>query len=54
MCPIGDKEQALSWLDKDVTERSAFAIFASVDPALDDLSTDARFKALLKQMNLPE
>ena len=51
---LGDKEQALSWLDKDVTERSAFAIFASVDPALDDLRTDARFKALLKQMNLPE
>ena len=40
--------------EKDVAERSAFAIFASVDPALDDLRNDHRFKAMLKQMNLPE
>jgi serine/threonine-protein kinase len=51
---LGEKAQALLWLEKDVAERSAFAIFASVDPALDDLRNDHRFKALLKQMNLPE
>ena len=49
---LGDKDQALAWLEKDVAERSAFAIFASVDPALDDLRNDVRFKAMLKQMNL--
>ncbi|PWT94519.1 MAG: hypothetical protein C5B55_02580 [Blastocatellia bacterium] len=49
---LGDKEQALSWLEKDVAERSAFAIFASVDPNLDDLRNEPRFQEMLKRMNL--
>jgi hypothetical protein len=49
---LGDKDQALAWLEKDIAERSAIAIFASVDPALDDLRDDVRFKAMLKKMNL--
>ncbi len=49
---LGDKEQALAWLEKDIVERSAFAVFSAVDPALDELRDDPRFKEMLKRMNL--
>ncbi len=51
---LGEKEEALMLLEKDLAERSSFVSYSAGEPALDDLRDDPRFKALLKRMNLPE
>lgn len=51
---LGDKEEALSWLEKQMLARSETANQYAVAPELDDLRSEPRFKAMLRQMNLPE
>lgn len=52
---LGEKEEAFALLEKDIAERSPFVRWGlSVDPALDDLRDDPRFKEMLKRLNLPE
>jgi len=51
---LGDKEAAMALLEKDVEERSSYVATIGIELALDELRSDARFKALLKRMNLPE
>jgi adenylate cyclase len=47
---LGEKDQALDWLQKDAHERTGFEInFIKVDPYLDLLRGDARFEALVQQ-----
>ena len=44
---LGEKDQALDWLEKDARERNGFEInFIKVDPYLDPLRGDPRFEAL--------
>ena len=47
---LGDKDQALEWLEKACKDRTDFIIEANVDPKLDSLRTDSRFKALLNRV----
>jgi TolB-like protein/Flp pilus assembly protein TadD len=49
---LGDKEQALSWLEKAYAERDLYLAWIKVDPAVDTLRSDPRFQALLRRMNL--
>ncbi len=51
---LGEKEEVLKWLEKDVEERSTLATYYSASPELDGLRSEPRFKALLKKLNLPE
>ncbi len=51
---LGDKEEALNWLEKQMSGRSETANTYAVAPELDDLRSDPRFKEMLKRMNLPE
>lgn len=51
---LGDKEQALNWLEKHMSARSETANTYAVAPELDDLRSEPRFKEMLKGMNLPE
>ncbi|MEP6743035.1 MAG: hypothetical protein ABJB61_11095 [bacterium] len=51
---LGDKEEALNWLEKEVSGHSEIASSLAVDPELDGLRSEPRFKDLLKRMNLPE
>ncbi len=51
---LGEKDKAFLLLEKDLTERSYVAHFYPVDPLIDDLRDDPRFKAMLKRLNLPE
>jgi len=51
---LGFKEKALEQLEKDVSGRSFTAIYFAVLPELDELRSEPRFKAMLKQMNLPD
>ena len=51
---LGEKEEAFALLEKDIAEHSSFVSVLAVEPALDDLRDDPRFKAMLGRLNLPE
>ena len=51
---LGNKEEALNWLEKHMLSRAETANAYSVAPELDDLRPEPRFKEMLKRMNLPE
>jgi serine/threonine-protein kinase len=51
---LGDKAEALSWLEKHMATHAETANAYGVSPQLDELREEPRFKAMLKQMNLPE
>ena len=51
---LGDKEEALNWLEKQMLARAETASIYAVAPELDDLRSEPRFKEMLKRMNLPE
>jgi Flp pilus assembly protein TadD len=47
---LGDKEQALTWLEKAYEERSASLLLLKVNPILDPLRSEPRFKALVARI----
>jgi len=51
---LGDKDKALAELEKSFEDRDCYLGRATVDPFLDPLRDDPRFKDLLKRMGLPE
>lgn len=51
---LGEKESAFKLLDKAYGERSIDLVLARVDPSLDPLRDDPRFKELLKKVGFPE
>lgn len=51
---LGEKKEALDWLEKDIDDRGPYPTYYAVMPELDDLRTEPRFKAMLKRLNLPE
>ena len=51
---LGDKVQALNWLEKHMLSRAETANAFAVSPQLDELRDEPRFKAMLKRMNLPD
>jgi len=50
---LGDKEQALAWLEKAYEDRSFFMVDLKVEPELDPLRSDPRFQHLLRRMSFP-
>ena len=51
---LGEKEQAIQWLERSYQDREPKLTRLKVDPLLDPLRSDPRFKAMLKRLNLPE
>lgn len=51
---LGERDEALVWLEKDIAERSSWPVVYAVVPELDELRDDPRFKEMLKRLNLPE
>lgn len=51
---LGDRDAAMGWVEKAYDDRSAFMVYAKVDPLLDTLRADQRFVALMKRMDLQE
>jgi TolB-like protein/Tfp pilus assembly protein PilF len=51
---LGDKAEAMNWLEKHMLSRAETANTYAVAPELEDLHSEPRFKEMLKRMNLPE
>jgi len=49
---LGKNDQGFKWLDKAVKERDSELLNLKVDPRLDPIRSDPRFKALLKKVGL--
>jgi len=49
---IGDKDHAITWLERGVEQRSMYIDELKVEPMFDQLHSDPRFTALLRKMNL--
>jgi tetratricopeptide (TPR) repeat protein len=49
---LGQKDQAVLWLEKGCQERSAWMVWLKVDPRLDVLRSDPRFQGLLRRVGL--
>jgi serine/threonine protein kinase/Tfp pilus assembly protein PilF len=50
---LGDRQQALAWLEKAYEERERRLVMLKVEPELDPLRIDASFQSLLQRMNFP-
>jgi len=50
---MGDKENALRWLDEAFAEHSSFLVQIGGDPTYDNLRGEARFRAMLQRMGVP-
>ena len=50
---LGDKDKAFAELERSFAERDCYLGRLTVDPFMDPLRDDPRFKGLLKRMNLP-
>lgn len=51
---LGDKDEALRWLELAVQQHAARVIYLKVGPEWDPLRADPRFHALLRRMNLAD
>jgi hypothetical protein len=49
---LGDRDRALELLRKAWLERSPGLVFLKVEPMLDPLRSDPRFKALLRELGI--
>ena len=50
---LGDRDQALAWLEKAYVERSDYMLYLIREPMLDGLRSDPRFGALVRRVGLP-
>jgi TolB-like protein/DNA-binding winged helix-turn-helix (wHTH) protein/Tfp pilus assembly protein PilF len=50
---LGDRDQALAWLEKAYVERSDYMVYLNREPMLDGLRSDPRFAALVRRVGLP-
>jgi TolB-like protein/Tfp pilus assembly protein PilF len=50
---LGDRDQALAWLEKAYDERSDYMVYLNREPMLDGLRSDPRFAALVRRVGLP-
>ena len=49
---LGDKDKAFAELEESFSEKDFFLGRIAIDPAMDPLRDDPRFKSLMKRMNL--
>jgi serine/threonine-protein kinase len=51
---LGEKEEAFRWLDRAYKERDGWMVWLNLDPVLDPIRSDKRFKQLLKKVGLAD
>jgi TolB-like protein/DNA-binding winged helix-turn-helix (wHTH) protein/Tfp pilus assembly protein PilF len=49
---LGDRDQAVAWLDKAYAERSDYMPYLGLEPMLDSLRSDPRFAALVRRVGV--
>jgi hypothetical protein len=49
---LGDKDKAITWLEKAYEEKDDWIAFIKVDPSLDGLRAEPRFVELLRRVGL--
>lgn len=49
---LGDRDQAMKWLEKAYGERTEYLIYLKVEPMADPLRSDPRFRDLVRRMGL--
>jgi len=49
---MGETDQAFGWFDKAVEQHSFWLVWLKLDPRLDPLRSDPRFRDLLKRVGL--
>ena len=49
---LGDKDQALQWLEKAYTDRDDRLIFVLTDPLIESMHSDPRFQDLARRIGL--
>jgi len=49
---LGDRDQALTWLERVYARRSPNLVYLAIDPRLDDLRSDPRYVSLVHRMRL--
>jgi hypothetical protein len=50
---LGDRGQALTYLEKGLAEHSGDMVFINVEPGFDSIRDDPRFKALIRRVGFP-
>jgi len=50
---LGNKDEALRWLETGYRERAALMVCLKTEPRFDDLRSDPRFQDLMRRMNFP-
>jgi hypothetical protein len=50
----GENDTAFEWLERAYRQRDGGLTLITYDPLLDSVRSDARYKAFLKKMKLPE
>jgi tetratricopeptide (TPR) repeat protein len=51
---LDEKDEAFAWLEKAYKERSWWLLFIKMDPMVDSLRSDSRFKDLLRDIRFPQ
>jgi tetratricopeptide (TPR) repeat protein len=51
---LGDKTQALAWLEKAYNERDSKLTYLKVEPAFDGIRSDPQFQRLLQRLAMPQ
>ena len=51
---LGDKQQAIDWLEKSYENREDAMTWLNSDPTLDDLRSEPRFQDLVRRVGLPQ
>jgi TolB-like protein len=51
---LGDRDQAVRWLDRAVDEHSAGLAYMAADPFFDNLRADPRFRAIERRLGFPQ
>jgi serine/threonine-protein kinase len=51
---LGDKEQALVWLEKAYHDHDAYVVYLKIDPQFDNFRSDPRIVGLMQRIGLPQ